>query len=157
MPVFALSIFLGGCGYSVHRHSSLPFTEISLGPIENKTHEPKLQDKLHRALIREFLKQGIGINPSAGHKLSGVINNFSMIGLSDKDGITVEYRVVVDADFKFIDGEGNTRDMKNIGAPFIVSLTGSEDLGKLLAAREVAQKRALNDIAMEIAGMLIYK
>ena len=57
--VLAGAFLLSGCGYSVHRQSDLPFSEIQIGTIENKTLEPKLQDKLHTALTEEFMQNGI--------------------------------------------------------------------------------------------------
>jgi outer membrane lipopolysaccharide assembly protein LptE/RlpB len=160
-PVLLISalivILLGGCGYSVQRHAALPVAEISLGRIENATFEPKLQDKLFEALTREFMKQGIGVDPSAKLKLTGMINRFDLIGLSEKNGITAEYRVVVNITFRLLDEEGKTRKTMTIDSPFIVSFTGSPDLGALLATKEVAEERAMADIAMELVGQLIYK
>jgi outer membrane lipopolysaccharide assembly protein LptE/RlpB len=150
-------LFLGGCGYSVQRHSALPFTAISLGRIENATLEPKLQDKLSEALTQEFMKQGIVIDPSAKLKLSGTINTFDLIGLSEKNGVTADYRVVVNITFRLLDEQGTTIKTMIIGSPFIVSFAGSPDLGTLLATKEVAEEQAMADIAMEVAGQLMYK
>jgi hypothetical protein len=44
-----------------------------------------------------------------------------------------------------------------IKSPFIVSFTGSSDLGTLVATKESAEERAMADIAMELVGELIYK
>jgi outer membrane lipopolysaccharide assembly protein LptE/RlpB len=160
-PALLISVLivmlLGGCGYSVQRHAALPFTEISLGRIENTTLEPKLQDKLFEALTQEFMKQGISVDPSAKLKLTGTINRFDLIGLSEKNGITAEYRVVVHITFRLIDEEGKTRKTMTIKSPFIVSFTASQDLGTLIATKEVAEERAMADIAMELVGELIYK
>jgi outer membrane lipopolysaccharide assembly protein LptE/RlpB len=160
-PVLLISalivMLLGGCGYSVQRHAALPFTEISLGRIENATFEPKLQDKLFEALTREFMKQGISVDPSAKLKLTGTINRFDLISLAEKKGITAEYRVVVNITFRLLDEEGKTKKTMNIKSPFIVSYTGSPDLGMLIATKEGAEERAMADIAMELVGELIYK
>jgi hypothetical protein len=156
IPVLFL-VLLNGCGYSIHRQASLPFREIGIGSIENRTLEPKLQDKLHRALVEEFRKQGISVTPAAANRITGVISNFNMVGLSEKEDIVVEYSVMVNADFGVVDREGKVRELKNISSPFIVSFTGSEDLGRLLATRDMAVERAMRDIAMQIVGALIYK
>jgi outer membrane lipopolysaccharide assembly protein LptE/RlpB len=150
-------ILLTGCGYSVQRHAELPFTEISLGRIENATLEPKLQDKLFEALTQEFMKQGISVDPSAKLKLTGTINGFDMSGLAEKNGVIVEYRIVVNITFRLLDEEGKTRKTMTIKSPFIVSFTGSPDLGTLIATKEVAEQRAMADIAMELVGELLYK
>lgn len=152
-----LFILLCSCGYSMHRYSSLPFTEIKIGLIENRTLEPKLQDKLHKSLTEEFLNHGISINPAAGLKITGIIHSFDMMTLSEKKGVAVEYQVIIKADFRIIDEKGDIKDIKNISSPFIVPFTGSEDFGRLLANRDAAMERALSDVAMQIIGSLIYK
>jgi outer membrane lipopolysaccharide assembly protein LptE/RlpB len=149
-------LLLGGCGYSVHRHASLPFGEINIGRIDNATIEPKLQDKLHRALTEEFTKQGILVTPDAQLKLTGSITGFDMISLSEKGGVTVEYQVIVDAHFTIADAQGKLREAKHIRSPFIVSFTGS-DLANLLADRDLAEERAMKDLSQELVGELIFK
>ncbi len=157
ITIFLFVLFLNGCGYSVQRHSALPFTEINIARIENKTLEPKLQDKLYKALTEEFMKQGISVTPTADLKLVGTVSRFDMVSLSEKNGITAEYRVIVLMDFKLTDAEGKTKVAKTVNTPFIVDLTGSPDLGVLMATKEIAEERAMADIAMEVAGALIYK
>ncbi len=166
-PVFSVRLILGvslvfglllsGCGYSVYRQSALPFKEIQIGMIENKTLEPKLQDKLHTALTEEFMKNGIRVTPAADTKLSAVVHAFDMSVLSERQGITIEYRVVVNADFVLVDKDGKKKELKNIESPFIVSFTASEDLATLLAKKELLEERAMRDVAMRVIGALIYK
>ena len=162
-----LSIFLGlaylavfmtaGCGYSMHRKADLPFTEIRIGKIENLSLEPKLQDKLHKALVREFTKNGITVTPSVGNVLSGVVRKFEMSSLSENRDITVEYRIMIDADFTYRDNDGKVREIKKVTSPFIIASSGSRDMGLLLGSRDLAEEKAAADIAMEIVGALIYK
>lgn len=154
---FLAVIVISGCGYQIQKKSSLPFSEIKVGLIENRTLEPKLQDRLHRAITREFLKQGVGVTPAAKLNLTGVVKNFQMISLSEKAGVSVEYRIVVEADFRLLDEAGKVITQKNISSPFIISFPASEDMGNIIAFREVAEERAAEDIAMELAGALIYK
>lgn len=149
-------LLLSGCGYSIYGHSELPFTAIQIRTIENKTLEPKLQDKLHKALTEEFMRNGIMVSPVADTKLSAVIHTFDMTVLSERQEITIEYSVVIRADFTLEDKEGK-KELKNIDSPFIVSFASSEDLSTLLAKKELAEERALKDVAMRIVGALIYK
>lgn len=150
-------LLLSGCGYSVYRHGDLPFTDIQIGTIENKTLEPKLQDKLHAALTEEFMKNGIRVNPYAETKISAVVNAFDMSILSERQGITIEYRITISADFIVEYKDGRKKEFKNIDSPFIVSLASSESLATLLAKKELVEERALRDVAMRIVGGLIYK
>jgi len=155
--VLIVSVFSSGCGYHIYRQAALPFTEVNIGLLKNETLEPKLQDRLHRALTEEFLKQGISISQAAKYTLTGAINKFDMVGLSEKAGVTVEYRVIIAGDFKLVDSEGKVAVTKNVATPFIISFTGTGDLGSLVASREVAEEQAMKDIAIEIVGALIYK
>ena len=47
--------------------------------------------------------------------------------------------------------------IKNADSPFIVSFASAEDLGILLAKKELAEEKASRDVAMRIVGALIYK
>lgn len=150
-------VMTAGCGYAIHHKADLPFTEIRIGKIENLSLEPKLQDKLHKALVREFTRNGITVTPSVGNVLSGVVRRFDMTSLSETKDITVEYRIIIDADFTYKDSDGNVRVTKKVASPFIISSPGSKDMGVLLGSRDVAEEKAVADIAMEIVGALIFK
>ncbi|NJD56510.1 MAG: hypothetical protein FIA94_08925 [Nitrospirae bacterium] len=154
---FLLPVLLAGCGYSVHSRASLPFTEIRIGKVENRTLEPKLEDKLHRALAEEFERNGITVSPGAAPVISGVIRNFTMISLSEKKGTTVEYQIIVQADFTFQNAAGKVSEIWRTESPFIVPFSGSETIADLVAARDIAERKAMADIAMEVVGSLIYK
>lgn len=146
-----------GCGYSLHRKADLPFTEIRIGKIENLSLESKLQDKLHKALVREFTKNGIAVTPSVGNVLSGVVRRFEMSSLSEKKDISVEYKIAIDAEFTYRDNEGKVREIKKVMSPFIISSAGSQDIAVILGSRDLAEDKAMADIAMEIVGALIYQ
>jgi hypothetical protein len=152
--LFALC--LANCGYALHSKANLPFDEIQIERIENKTLEPKLQDRFHRAITEEFLKQGISVSPNAKYKLSGTINVFDLLILSEKESVAVEYEVVIKGDFRLVGPSGEVKDFKGIGSPFIVSFPGSGMLENVLALKELASERALRDMAMEIVGIMIY-
>jgi hypothetical protein len=153
--ILACAYLLSGCGYSVHRQSDLPFSEIEIGTILNKSLEPKLQDKLHTALTEELMHNGIMVRPGADTKLSAVIRDFDMKILSEKEDITVQYRIFIRADFSIVYKNGKT-EIKNMDTPFIVSLTASNALNKLLATKELAEDQAMRDVAMRLVGTLIY-
>ena len=148
---------LFGCGYSLHGRASLPFDVIQIGTIENKTVEPKLQDKLYTALTEEFLKQGITVSPDAGYKLSGTIKQFSLLVLSEKGDTASEYEIVMKGDFTLVDPSGKQKELKDIGSPFIVSFSGSGPLEGLIASKELASEKAIRDMAMQVVGAVIYR
>jgi hypothetical protein len=135
----------------------LPFESIAIGTIENKTVEPKLQDKLYQSLTEEFLKQGIRVSPDADYTLSGKINQFELIILSEKNGVATEYEVIIKGDFELVMPTGDVKDLKGIGSPFIVSFQSNDLLEDVIADKERASEKAIRDMAIEIVANLIYR
>jgi hypothetical protein len=80
-----------------------------------------------------------------------------MSSLSEKKDITVEYSIIIDADFTYRDNEGKVRVTKKVMSPFIIASSGSQDMARLLGSRDLAEDKAMADIAMEIVGALIYQ
>lgn len=148
---------LFGCGYAIRSKAPLPFNAIRIVKIENKTLEPKLQDRLYKALTDEFLKQGVDVDPYARYQLSGTIKQFTLGILSEKSQVATEYEVTIKGDFKLIDPSGNIKEFKDIGSPFIVTFSGSGQLNTLLASKELASEQAIRDMATEIVAILIYR
>jgi hypothetical protein len=157
LALCSLLFAINGCGYTLHGRSALPFQDVAIGVIENKTVEPKLQDNLAVALTQEFLKEGITVTPAAQYKLSGVIHTFSLRILSEKSDVAAEYEVTIKGDFRIIDPSGKITEMKQVGSPFIVSFPSSGQLNELIAFKEQASNRALQDMAAEIVANLIYR
>jgi outer membrane lipopolysaccharide assembly protein LptE/RlpB len=157
LALLAFLFLVSGCGYHIHPQSGLPATEVRIAQVVNKTREPKLQDKLHRALTEEFMKQGVRVDSAAEYTLAVTIGSFTMISMSEKEGVTVDYRVAVNVDFRILDRSGKVVETGNVGSPFIVSVTAADNLGTLMASREVAEEEAMRDLAMEIVGALIYR
>jgi outer membrane lipopolysaccharide assembly protein LptE/RlpB len=155
--LFIFLFLVSGCGYSLHPQSALPAKEVSIGLIENKTTEPKLQDKLNRALTEEFMKQGVRVVTSADYTVAAVISRFDMVSMSEKEGVTVDYRVTVNVDFRVLDRSGRVVEAKSVSSPFIVSVNEEVNLGILLASKEVAEEKTMRDVAMEIVGELLFR
>ena len=153
--LIALSLY--GCGYSLQSRAALPFDSIQIQRIENKTVEPKLQDRFYEAITQEFLKYGVTVQSNADYKLSGTINRFELRVLSEKEGIAVEYEVIIKGDFRLVEPSGAVKDIKNIGSPFIISFTAPNPLESVLAFKELASEQAIRDMAMEVAAALIYQ
>lgn len=154
--MYFLLLTLSGCGYKLYGKVSLPFNSIKIDKIENRTFEPKLQDRLYKALVKEFLKHGVEVRQDAELKLSGVINTFEMRILSEKSDIASEYEVIIKGDFTLQSPSESSREYKDIGSPFILSFSGSGRLEELVASKEIASEKAIEDMAMEITGILFY-
>lgn len=155
--ILALALLVGGCGYRLHGAGDLPFTEIYIGPVENRSLEPKLQDMLHRSLVEAFTKHGVTMNNSAGNRLAAVVKSFDVSSLAEKDGVTVEFRVIAAVDVVLMRPDGTKQELKGVGSPFFVSFTGVRELERVLASKEAASQKAMDSIASDIAGRLLYR
>jgi Lipopolysaccharide-assembly len=148
---------LFSCGYTFHSRASLPFHAIQIDGIENRTDEPKLQDKLSQALTDEFLRQGIAVYHGAGYHLRGKIKLFDLRILSETSDVATEYEVIIKGDFTMTDPAGDIKEFKDIGSPFIISFSATENLSGLLALKEIASDRSVRDMAQQIVAALIYR
>jgi len=134
----------------------LPFDSIHIDRFENRTSQPKLEDKLFRALTEEFVKQGINVYSHAEYKLGGVIKHYDLRILSEKSGSAAEYEVIIESDFSLFDPSGEKKTFKDIGSPFIVSFPSSGTLEEMVATKDLALDRALQEISREIVALLMY-
>jgi hypothetical protein len=155
--IYCLLSTVFSCGYAIHSKKSFPFQAIQIDRIENRTDEPKLQDKLSLALTDELLRQGFAVHPGADYHLRGKINLFELRILSETSDIATEYEIVMKGDFLVSGPSGYVRELKDIGSPFIISFSGSGQLTTLLAFKELASERAIRDIAQQIVAALMYR
>lgn len=150
-----LSVF-SGCGYTLHGKTSLPFNSITIGKIVNRTFEPGLEDMMRLTLTDELIRIGFVIDGNSAYKIDGAINTFELRTLSTKQGLAVEYEVVITGDFRLTEPSGKTRGLRNSGA-FITSFLSTESLQGVMAMKEKAIERALRDLSSEIAASIIYQ
>jgi outer membrane lipopolysaccharide assembly protein LptE/RlpB len=153
--VYCLLFTFFGCGYTLQGRDKLPFTSVKIGIIENKTFEPKLEDKFQKALADELIKNGIMISKSAGHVISGSIYDFSLKPLSEKEGVASEYQVIIKARFFLTSPDGKVKELRNSGV-FTVSFSGSGNIESLVAAKEQAAETAMRNLASEIRAGIVY-
>lgn len=151
--MFAACLLLSACGYAVQ--TSSPVESVSIGRIENRTFEPKLEDRLSDALVSAFLSNGIRIAGASPYTVKGTINDFELKNLAEKGGVAVRYEVVIKGDFFLVNPDGTSRKLRNSGV-FIVSFPSEDALERVLALKEEATVRALNDLAEEIAASILY-
>jgi len=149
-------LLLTGCGYTLQGKESLPFDSVRIGIIENRTYEPKLEDKLQKAIADELLRYGIMISKGSVPVITGVIDTFELRVLSEKDGLAVEYEVIIKGKFFLTSPEGKVRELRNSGA-FIVSFYGAGNLQEIMASKEQAIETALKNLSSEIRAGIIYQ
>ncbi len=156
--LFLILVFLvSGCGYSIQKKADLPFNEIFIGKLNNNTFEPKLQDKLHRALAESFSLYGFQISPSSRYRLEGDITKFEIKTLSEKDLITTEYQILLFCTFRLIDADtGTITKIDSIAEPFVNYFVAKGRLENVLAQKEVATEISLRELSKELARYIIY-
>lgn len=154
--ILVLGLSFLGCGYTIQGKANLPFQTIAINKIVNKTFEPKLEDRMQIALVNELMVEGFVIDSSSGYKINGAITQFELRTLSEKSGVATEYEVTIKGDFKLIDPSGKTKELRNHGV-FIVSLSSSEQLQTVIAQKELATVRALQDLSSEIVASIMYQ
>jgi outer membrane lipopolysaccharide assembly protein LptE/RlpB len=150
-----LCFLLSGCGYTLYGKSDLPFRSVTISKVVNKTYEPKLEDKMRIALTDELMKSGFVIDGSSGNRIEGNITSFVLNVLSAKNGVAVEYEVLIKGDFKLIDPLDKARVLRHQGV-FIVSFSSADSLQSVVAQKEVATDRALKDFSSQIVASIIY-
>lgn len=147
---------VSGCGYKFQGRETLPFDSVRIGRIENRTFEPKLEDKLQKALADELIKNGIMISRNSGHVITGVITKFELKPLTEKEGLAVEYEVIIKGEFFLTSPEGKVTELRNSGV-FIVSFYNETSLQALVASKEPAIETALKNLSSEIRAGIIYQ
>lgn len=152
-----VSLFLSGCGYTLQSRSNLPFQEVDLGRVENKTHEPKLEDRLARALGLVLPEYGIELSKSARHRIEAEIIKFELTALSEISLYVSEYQVTATTNIRVIDRQ--TREVTTIpsSGPFITYFRSTGGIENVLANKELATDRAMRDIAQDVVQRVIYK
>lgn len=146
---------LAGCGYTLQGRDTLPLTSVKIGRIENRTFEPKLEDKFQKALADELIRNGIMISKSAGHVISGTIDDLKLRPLAEKEGVASEYEVIIKARFFLTSPDGKVKELRNTGV-FIVSFSGTGNIESLVAAKEQAAETAMRNLASEIRAGIVY-
>lgn len=156
--LLTLVFLLSGCGYSVQKKTDLPFSEIYISKLNNNTFEPKLQDKLHRALAETFSQYGFEISRSSRYRLEGDITKFEIKTLSEKDLITTEYQILLFCNFRLIDTQtGNVTKIEGITEPFVNYFIAKGRLENVLAQKEIATENSLRELSKELIRYIIYK
>ena len=146
---------LSGCGYTLQGRDTLPFTSVKIGRIENRTFEPKLEDKFQKALADALIRSGIMISKNSGHVISGTIYDLKLRPLAEQEGVASEYEVIIKARFFLTSPDGKVKELRNTGV-FIVTFSGLGKIENIVAAKEQATETAMRNLASQISAGIIY-
>jgi hypothetical protein len=161
VAVVSYSLFLishlSSCGYTLQTKAQLPFEEIAVGTIANKTFEPKVEDRFNRVLAETFAEYGYRVTPTAHHILDGEITGFELIPRSEQNLTATQYEVIIKASFRLTDRENGKTTPFIAGSPFITYFSSEGRLETVIARKELATVSALKNLSQELVRQISYK
>jgi len=149
--------FLTSCGYRIIGSQPLPFNSITIKPVQNKTYEPGLEERLHNALSAEFINQGIEIKSGAGDvELKATVTTFVLGAIAAIDEVVKEQEIIMHVDIKMTDNE---RVMKfdSMQSPIKITFQSTGTVSDSAAQKEMATDKACREIAKEIVSKIIIR
>ncbi|MDA8086817.1 MAG: LPS assembly lipoprotein LptE [Nitrospiraceae bacterium] len=158
LAILLVSLFLtaslAGCGYSMVGRRGFVATNVSIGPIENKTPEPGLEEYLYFALSDELMKQGIDVDQNSPNRIYGTLNIFQFQGVAENNQVFTSYQLTISGRFVF-KGAGGGKIVLAGASPFIISFSAQGDLNDVFAQRQEAIKTGMQSFASQmVAGLL---
>jgi len=152
---FSFTFFVLSCGYHIIGSRSLPFQSITIKPVQNKTYEPGLEERLHNALSNEFINQGIGVNTSGGDVvLETIVTVFQLGAIGAVDETVKEQELLMRVDIKIAD-KGKVIEFKNATSPIKITFQSTGTVSESVSQKERAADKACKEIAKEIVSRII--
>lgn len=144
---------VSGCGYSVKKST---VTSVRIGDIENMTSQARLDDMLSDALAAALLKNGIEVRNNSEHSIEGTLKTLSLYQLSEREELATTYRVNIEGEFFLVGAEGERTRLPG-GGKYIVTFSSEGSLTPVIANKELAIGRAVEDLAEEISASILYR
>lgn len=153
--ILVLALFIYSCGYRVVGSTLLPFESINIEHVKNETYEPRLEDRLHLALSKEFINQGIAVNaPGAEVILEATITNFTLGAVGAINETIKEQGLLMEADIRILD-KGNVTEFNSMQSPIKITFQATGTVSESVVYKETAIDKACSEIAKEIVGRII--
>jgi hypothetical protein len=135
----------------------LPFNSITIRPVQNKTYEPHLEERLHNALSNEFINQGIEVKISGGDvDLQATVTSFQLGAVGAVDETVKEQEIIMQVDIKLTDKDRIT-EFKTMQSPIKITFESVGNISESVANKEVSTDKASREIAREIIGQIIMR
>ena len=148
-------LLLSSCGYHMVGSGFLPFDSINIKHVDNRTYEPRLEEKLHHALSEEFINQGIKAEGStADITLEAVITRFELGAIGTVDERVREQNIIMLVDIKVID-KGDVIEFKSMGSPIMITFQTTGTVPQTVDLRDRATIKASREIAKDIVSRII--
>lgn len=135
----------------------LPFDSITIRAVQNKTYEPRLEEKLHYALSSEFINQGISVNKTGGDvELEAAVTSFLLGAVGAVDEAVKEQELIMEVDIRIAD-RGRVTEFNNMRSPVKITFESTGSVTRSAANKEMATKKACSEIAKEIVSQIILR
>jgi uncharacterized lipoprotein YajG len=156
---FSLAFFLFpvSCGYQIVGSKPLPFQSVTIHPVLNKTYEPKLEEKLHNSLSKEFIAQGIKVMAYNGDiDLTATITTFQLGAIAHIDEKIQEQEITLKVDIRIIDRD-RIIEFKSMQSPIKITFQTTGTVSESVSQKEKAIDKACSEIAREIISKIIIR
>lgn len=153
--ILTFALLVSSCGYRMIGSQSLPFDSLTIKHVQNKTYEPRLEERLHNALSAEFINQGIEIRAEGGDvELEATVITYMVGAIAAIDEIVKEQDISMNVDIKMID-KGRVTDFRSMASPIRITYQSTGSVTQSVAEKEMATDKACREIAKEIVSRII--
>jgi hypothetical protein len=130
---------------------------VTIKPVINKTYEPGLEERLHNALSREFIAQGIRVKAINGDiDMTTTITNFELGALAYIDEIVQEQDITLKVDIIIMD-KNEVMEFRSMQSPIRVTFRSTGTVNESVVEKEKAIDKSCREIAREIISKIIIK
>lgn len=155
--IFIVSLIIQSCGYKLYTKADLPFQELYLRNVENRTLEPGLQDKMRKIAYQTLIDNGFTLTSSASRTLDIQIKNYRLVTLSEIGLNTVEYQIIMEVKAVLYDEKGNKIKEFTPSSPFTTFFRTTRDLPSVIADKDLAIESLIRDICDDMVRKLIFE
>jgi hypothetical protein len=152
---FIFSLLVSSCGYHIIGSRSLPFRSITIKPVQNKTYEPGLEERLHNALSSEFIHQGIEIKAAGGNvEIEATVTTYLLGAIGAVDETVKEQELIMMVDIKGRDKD-KVIEITSMTSPIKITFQSTGPVSLTAAEKDRATDKACSEIANEIVSRII--
>ncbi|HCC69157.1 MAG TPA: hypothetical protein DEP99_04650 [Nitrospiraceae bacterium] len=153
-----ICLLLSSCGYHLVGSGQLPFNSATIEGVDNRTYEPRLEERLHKALSEEFLAQGIRVMSTKGGdlELKPTVTYFAMTPIAEVGGRVQEYAIVMKVNVRLKVRE-EIIELKDVESPLRITFKAESSVRDVVMEKEKATDRACREIAREIINKLLIR
>ena len=140
---------LTSCGYSVRPEPAAK--ALSIGAIDNRTHEPGLAHTLRVELTDRLASRGVLVSDGSKEEITGTLRSLKVLPLAERGGLIVKFSVIIRGEFVLTNPDGTQRQL-HTPLNYIVTFGSNVPLNALYSMRELAVKQAISELAEDIAA-----